>query len=385
MTTDNINTEDTVPPEPTVPCHLCGDQVPESEVHDSMEIRFHRTYTHVYLCEACSYSVSRCEIVMRNCLGWSDDLTYTEDGYACQRCVGYYEYCDYCDEYRRDGCDSCREDECGLIKPYGYKPDAVFFLGGFRSTTRVPNGVTVGVELEIGTVEADRYEVAQVVQDSFGDFVYLKDDCSVSQYDGFEIVSHPFTLEYLRELPLEDIMSNIVNAGGRAGRFSDCGLHAHIGRRLFVQNPTALYRMFALLYDNQSKWQAIGGRGDVHWAEWDRRNHGNVMDYVRHAHAVKTGKRNRRGDSRQAQWKRHVAINLMNDETIELRYAKGTLNANTLRARFEGYFGLAMYSLSTKYTNIRELGRWEPFIDFAQSQKLDTFVVYAEARCADLS
>lgn len=385
MPTDNINNDETVPdPEPTVPCHVCGDQMPESEISDEMEVRTRLGWHQVYLCESCEGNVYRCEVNARNCHGWDSDGGHTEQGQACSSCLDYFEYCDYCDEYRRGGCDYCREQEEGLIKPYSYKPAPVFHFVtkmGITTAQFPPEcALTIGTELEMGAPDADRDEVALVTQEAFGDLVYLKEDCSVSQYNGFEVVSHPFTLDYLRQLDLEGIMSRITSAGGRAHRFADCGLHAHIGRRLFFSNPTALYRMFSLLYSNESKWQTIGGRGDVHWAKWDRAEHGDVMDYVRHAQAVKTGKRNWNKPMRMAQYNRHVAVNLMNDNTIELRYAKATLNASTLRARYEGYFALAMYSLSTKFTSIRDLGRWEPFIEFASAQKLDTFVQYTEDR-----
>ena len=59
--------------------------------------------------------------------------------------------------------------------------------------------------------------------------IYIKYDGSLD--DGFEIVSHPATLNYhLNDFPWEDILHYAVQMGYRSHQTSTCGLHIHVNR-----------------------------------------------------------------------------------------------------------------------------------------------------------
>jgi hypothetical protein len=102
----------------------------------------------------------------------------------------YYD-CDYCDD-----CYNNRLHE--FIKSYDYKPIPIFYGSG------QPH---YGVELEIdcgGEYDGSAEDLNEIANKS-NEHLYFKHDGSLD--DGFEIVSHPATLEYhLNGIPWKEVM-----------------------------------------------------------------------------------------------------------------------------------------------------------------------------------
>ena len=194
------------------------------------------------ICEGCFYEYYN---ICDNCgeVTARDDLISIDGGreYVCQNCAEFYYYqCDDCGEYvsarrlwvdrNRTICDLCNDNYCicddcdsvvrsedihymegyyycddcapnhrSIIRDYNYKPLPEFY----GELSDIVKGY-YGLELEIDDGEY-REEAARCIQDAGGDCIYLKHDGSLSS-DGFEIVTHPATLEYhMNTMPWDNI------------------------------------------------------------------------------------------------------------------------------------------------------------------------------------
>lgn len=303
-------------------CGLCGGENPVTERHFMDETP---------LCQSCYDR----ETVVCDCCGervWvSDSLSddYMTICLSCYdrhytRCIRYdniisYDDAQYVDEDDTEPyCSNCVPDmDCGeFIQGYYYKPTPIFYGDADRF---------FGVELEID--EAGEYdenaEILMHLANRTADRAYCKHDGSINT--GFEIVTHPMTLQYHREqMPWASMMEKAVQIGYRSHQTETCGLHVHVNRDslgasgeereaviarilFFVENHWNELLRFSRRTQRQiSQWAARYGRKD------------NPKEQIEHVKA-------QRAD-------RYRAVNLTNYDTIEFRMFRGTLRHSTLIA-----------------------------------------------------
>ena len=143
----------------TVTCDNCGDRIwRDSAEGDSFYTLCHDCYTNCY---------TRCEDCGR--------LVHDSNVY-------YFEGDDY--PYCRDCFDRLNGK---AIKNYSYKPEPIFYGEG---------PLFLGVELEIDKGGEDSHNAQTLLDIANADEekIYCKHDGSLN--DGFEIVSHPMSLDY---------------------------------------------------------------------------------------------------------------------------------------------------------------------------------------------
>lgn len=368
--TINNNDAPEVPDEPVLErCDWCGDRVPEDDimgVNDGTSV-----------CSDCYDNSWRCE----DCEWLTHNSSYAPSydvldhrgrrRTVCDACSENYEYCEDCERYISGGCEDCYGS--GRVNSYSYHPSPMFFSPGSISH-REPNEVVTGFELEVEVMGASYNDSAQIAQDIFGDLAYLKSDGSLDH--GFEIVTHPFTLGYLREkMDILDSLKRLTDLGVRSANTRTCGLHVHINRGYFRRRETSLYRLLSLLYHNSTQWVAISGRNSTQWANWDRDNDtSRWVDYVKHLRSETSGWLNYEPRPARSNEDRYVAVNLQPRNTVELRFFKGTLNPETLRARLEGVHAAVLYSNHTRINiNAKKAWDWDKFRTFTQTEGFASF------------
>ena len=121
--------------------------------------------------------------------------------------------------------DCCSDIENSAIHDYYFKPRPIFYGTGPRF---------FGVELEIdGAGEDNENALALLnIANQKHSLAYCKHDGSLD--DGFEIVTHPLSLEYqLHEMPWEEVLHEAVSMGYLSHQAGTCGLHVHVSRRAF--------------------------------------------------------------------------------------------------------------------------------------------------------
>lgn len=407
MTTDNNTNDETVPDEMMIECHLTGQMYPESEMQHvwrnnnalwqlqrrnnwmarntdpdavcpiTMD-RYDRVYIHedvpTHYCSSCGDIYD------------TDDDEVNNEIEVCGECAQEYSYCYEHDHYYREYCESCEDENdeydngygSSLIHDYGYRPSPTFFVMVKNSrdlSFREPNKMSVtGFELEMECNRGSIHDAAQLATDLFGETTYLKHDGSLS--NGFEMVSHPMSLDYINgEFNFADIRK-LADIGMRSAQTSTCGLHIHINKSYFRGIATSAYRFMSMFYSNPEKWRAIAGRSESSYARWDISEMSNLLKYTKSIKGDGAG-------YHDVNYDRYVAVNLQPSRTIELRFFKGTLRPETLHARLQAIHAVAEFSVATRnQINIKQSSDWDNFREWTtdNESKYGVFNAYATSK-----
>jgi hypothetical protein len=302
-----------------------------------------------FMCNACESQTN-----------YDDSGWYNGDRY-CSNCIENNVYnCGDCDVERWDGDDhECEyDDDNSLIHDYSYKPSPFFFGAG---------SYHFGFELEVEARNSSRYEGASVVQDALGGRVYMKEDGSLS--DGFEIVTHPHTLENYHKEFNWGFLDRLKDDGFRSWNTSSCGLHVHVSRtafgkgdpwemgmsqpkrsRLILSRQAHELRFMKLIYDNQRQVERISGRTSTRYASFGDK--GNLVQKVKY------------GNQENG---RFSAVNTENSDTIEVRVFKGSLRKERVLSAIEFVHASVEYTRDIKVTSENRALSWIKFTGYIAS------------------
>ena len=272
-------------------CDGCGDYV------DRVNVWIARNLT---ICNVCSWDYCTCD----DC----GDVLHRDNAH----CIDGDDYCDHCAPSHRD-----------CIRDYSYKPAPIYYGDG--------RGY-YGLELEIDDGE-DRREAARAIQDAGGDCIYLKHDGSLSS-DGFEIVTHPATLDYhMNDMPWRDIISAARDYDYTSHDAGTCGLHIHASRSLFGDRKTTQDLNIAktiLLIDFWWEQYIVpfSRRNYNQLNDWAKKPDAKIMASDSEHDAICKAKQSGECD-------RYKAVNLRNSHTVEFRFFRGTLRRDTIIASIQ--------------------------------------------------
>ena len=207
------------------------------------------------------------------------------------------------------------------IHDYYYKPRAIFYGDGNRY---------FGVELEIDDAGEDASNAWDLIQSANGDGqerIYCKHDGSLD--DGFEIVTHPMTLNYHHsQMPWQDVLHSAISMGYRSHQATTCGLHVHVNRSAFGDTSWQQDEVIArILYFVEKHWEELlkfSRRTARQLDRWAARyglmeRPADILDHAKKGYHAG----------------RYTCVNLLNDSTIEFRIFRGTLKYNTLLATLQ--------------------------------------------------
>lgn len=287
--------------------------------------------------------------------GWFDGVRY------CSNCIDNNVFdCGECGTTIWDGGDhDCTEDsdDSSLIHSYSYRPSPFFFGEGQYH---------FGFELEVESRGNGRNLGATIAQNALGGHAYLKDDGSLN--DGFEIVTHPHTLENYHKDFNWDVLNKLQSEGYRSWNTRTCGLHVHVSRTAFGDGRSTWHytdsmrsqiilkrqahelRFMKLVYDNQRQVERIAGRSGNQYATFSDK--GNLI------HKVKTGYQSSG---------RYSAINTDNDDTIEVRVFKGSLRKERVLSAIEFVHAAVEYTRDIKVTSKNLALSWLKFTGYVSA------------------
>ena len=256
-----------------------------------------------------------------------DDSGYYNGSRFCDSCYSNNVYtCDECGEQYWDGDGHyCPEDEVShLINSYSYKPRPYFFGTATYH---------MGFELEVESDGNSIRDAAEVVSNALGERIYLKEDGSLSQ--GFEIVTHPHSLNEYQQNFDWDALKSLRRMGFRSWDTSTCGLHVHVSRSAFgnpntrrdiVKVQAHELRFMKLIYDNDRQISRLAGRKSTYATFQDK---GHLVEKVKYGHQENG---------------RYAAINSENSETLEVRVFRGSLKPERV------LMALELVQCSVEYT-----------------------------------
>lgn len=288
-------------------------------------------------CESChSDAFSSCD----NCGDsmWSDESNWSD--------ISDRTLCDYCWREEQDEEQSNRFIHC-----YSHKPDAVFhaIVDGemrvdYRPRREVPYlGFELETNIKSGAPRNARDAGAEMlVKSAPSDYIYLKDDGSIS---GFEIVTHPATLEaHLALFPWESLRRLANEFGHSSWRGSGAGLHVHISKDSFSKFHLGKFLQF---HDkNATELMRLAGREST-YAKFGRTSDNGWGSPVK-------ADRVRQALKKEVNSDRYVAVNLQNNKSVELRYFRGSLLPSTVKGVLEFTQSVWTYTRDVRCTNIND-------------------------------
>ena len=326
--------------------------------------------------EGTSYC-GECATIYMDENGGSDDYIQCEscEGHAHVNDTGWYagtQYCDHCIETYVFDCGDCGttrweddDHECendedddndeSLIHNYNYRPSPFFFGEGKYH---------FGFELEVESRGNGRYNGAELVQNTLGGHAYLKEDGSLN--DGFEIVTHPHTLEKYHNEFNWGVLDKLKAQGYRSWNTTTCGIHVHVSRTAFgggdpwdyrapnstrsqwiLKRQSHELRFMKLIYDNQRQVERISGRSSDRYASFQDK--GQLVRKVKNGYQENG---------------RFSAINTENDDTIEIRVFKGSLRKERVLSAIEFVHASVEYTRDIKVTSKNHALSWLKFTGY---------------------
>ena len=349
-------------------CSECGAVISEEYAH---------TFDGHTMCEDCFESST---VACDNCGEriWRDDAEGDSILTLCSHCYEYgYTTCEGCgrlihneDAYYEDGDDYPYCRECfeklndNAIKNYSYKPEPIFYGSG---------NLFYGVELEIdkGGEENSNAQRLLDIANSRDERIYCKHDGSIN--DGFEIVSHPMSLDYhINNMNWLDVFEKATQMDYRSHNTSTCGLHIHCSRSAFGKD-----------YDKQE--QAIGRVVffvEKHWNElvkFSRRTPENLNHWAAKYATISNTTEETYKKAKDKRMGRYVAVNLENYNTIEFRLFRGTLRYKTFLATLQLVDEICYCAINMTYKEIEDMS-WLDFVGRILPKKSELIEYLKEKR-----
>ena len=231
-------------------------------------------------------------------------------------------------------CDECRKQQHKKIKNYSYKPKPQFYK------TENDENLFFGVEIETENFNRNRSKqdiVNDALDIAFNDFVYCKEDGSLN--DGVEFVSHPFTLSKMMQNKeiLKKFCDYLIKQNLKSHDTDTCGFHIHVNRSYFYNDELAVLDIAKFIYNNFDDYSALCRRGSNTYCETTLIDYAANDDY-------------NYSDLLEA-CDRYNTINITNNNTIEFRQPRGTLNASTIIATIQLHYLIVNYANESSLNN----------------------------------
>jgi hypothetical protein len=267
---------------------------------------------------------------------------YENDYFTCDNCGEIFHNDRYCDEGYCENCyhdeDEEEEENSDYIHDYHYKPRSVFHRVAKEEK------LYLGIELEVeGNID---YAEDLIELSNSENLFWLEHDSSLN--NGFELVTHPCTLEYyMKQFPLEQISKGLADNGFKSHNTDTCGLHIHVGKKLLTN--TDQIKMGLFVGFNADKLKVLGRR-----------------DYNHYCHKKEIEK----GNLQAAKYSpsRYEAINFTNDNTVEFRFFKGTLKHSTILASVQFVHSLVKFCKNNGFPTIIK-PCWDEYCKFIADKK----------------
>ena len=275
-----------------------------------------------------------------------DDLHGSpHDGYDNQRCYDCNrEFEDEWEAEHSDDDDEDSDDE-GLIHSYSYKPRPSFLNSdGTSSAYASMSTISARPELYLGFEQEVEYRghhthsrrdgafkvLAAMTKDNSENVVYLKEDGSIS--NGFEIVSHPMTIDYAMNHVNWAGITALKRMGFESWNATSCGLHVHMSRSAFADDKH-LFKFVKFIYSNRVDLVKFVGR-ESSYAKFGLDNFvSSWMDYDTGVRTQNSLMKMLKDQSTNND--RYCAINIQNSHTVELRFFRPSLNVTTVQAALQ--------------------------------------------------
>lgn len=277
---------------------------------------------------------------------------------TCERCgtVIYFDDANYyADDEDHDApyCDSCYHEKEHSIHSYQFKPEPIFY----------GSGLFMGVELEVDKGGENYDHASDILKIANQNFphIYIKRDGSID--DGFELVTHPMSLEYhMTEMPWPETLKQAIKLRYHSHQTTTCGLHVHCSRAALGETADQQEAVIArLLFFIEKHWNEM--------LKFSRRT-----EYQINRWASRYGFKDSPGEvmknAKDARLGRYVCVNLENYNTIEFRIFRGTLRYETFIATLQMVDEICNTAISSTDKKFQSM-TWNSFVSKIPKCKIE--------------
>ncbi|MGL4948829.1 MAG: amidoligase family protein [Anaeroplasmataceae bacterium] len=288
---------------------------------------------------------------------------HKDDNKYCESCINSAKACPTCGELIFNNskelkikgeikCSHCirKSDGVGVWADYSDKKTPVFYGEG-NYTDNFFFGCEIEVEKDF-CEEYNRTDCSNVIA-NYNEHLYFKTDGSLQTCDGFEIITHPCTIDYHKEFTT-DSMNILKELGYESDSMSTCGLHIHVSKKIYkdLDKPRDYYldKLLSVCSQYSRELHLLSNRGlKTSYCGFPTIpkiscNNEEILSLGVRKEFIKMS--NDDNDSiSDYNWldmfyhedSRYRALNLKNDATIEYRLPQGTLNGDMLLVHLQTF------------------------------------------------
>jgi len=300
------------------------------------------------LCYECrNYSSSTFKCFQCNEVHLTENAGYTscDDESMCTKCLGM------------------KQEDFKIIEDYNYVPRRYTFYK--EKGERHP--LFMGFELELESIE-DEVDDSLIKLNKFiykeeiSKYFYIKSDSSIDY--GFEIVSFPATLKYMKKHYKLDKLCKFLQTIMKAD--DTCGFHVHIPRKTLAVKELVALQHFA--YVNREELFSLSGRR----AEWFLSTDRDVKEVLKTADCFSFVEVTKEDISKSKLYNyKYIAI-APRAQTIEFRFFGSSLNSKQINNNFQVIQSLISYCKATKPKVIGDYPEFKHFEKFLlRNEKFD--------------
>ena len=298
-----------------VDCEVCGDTHLRSDCHFRDGHWLCEDHKDFVVCEHCGKLVPE------------DEVHETSEGWmVCTDCKNeHYVNCDGCgylilmdDAHNSHGryyCDSCYKDSYRVMDYHDfnsrkYKPRRI-------NDNDADERMLFGVELECDYGKLKIYNYDRWLDDD--NLIHFESDGSLSD-DGVECITMPCSLRFHQEcMRWRNLCYLLKDDGFSSHDTSCCGLHVHMSRSELT--PIQIIKMDVFLNRGYDFWSNIGRRSGIYGGHYDVQK--------------KADKYKGEYDNWCSHNDRYQPLNTTNENTVEVRIFRGSLNPETILGTIE--------------------------------------------------
>ena len=331
-------------------CYKCGAVIDGDKYYDVLIAGETECFCWECIDEHCFY----CHDCQTYRLNTEYHIEYRDET-ICESCSSEYYYCNRCERYvfsddyngNRDCCCDCRPDDDTGVQDYHESNNWEFIGGcdpGWKGKWR-----GIGVELEIDRNNEDRNIEEKTVSAIRDVYDNLKFEYDGSLEYGFEIITHPHTVDEFYNIGWERILDICRNNGYVSHNAKNCGLHIHFSRAMFgYGEKQQACNISKLINFFETYWYDI--------LKISRRTEKQADDYARRYGVTNISDVKRLGKSKKEG--RYYAVNNTNPDTVEIRIMRGTLNPKTFLSCIDFCVNIVKNSRKVPWKDIDNISKW---------------------------
>ena len=262
--------------------------------------------------------------ICQDAFDWADCFSY------CEECDNYFHENEMCwdDDTEMYYCEECYETVCGnrVIRGYhNHKDDYEYnkLMSKKEREEGLKNYMFYGMEIEIENTMAwgtEREDLAREIQEVVPNEFEFENDGSLD--DGFEMITYPFTKDYMFE-KLESKIARVLEIveENKYSATESCGLHFHMTKL----NDEQMNNLICAIEYYKEEITELSKRTERKLSRW-------ASFYTEDLNLVNITKEKILDTVSK---NRYRAVNITNRKTVEFRFFNGTTDFEELMARFE--------------------------------------------------